>query len=440
MSRTLASLFTLASLLMPPAAVATPVANDDGSAVRMRHWVEALCAPKLEGRRFTTPGALRAARYVASQFEALGLQSLAPKGATPYLQAFPQGHNVLGLLRAKSPHRTGETVIVQAHFDHLGPMSPGASDNAAGVAIVLELARELAAHPERLTRDVLFASFDGEEMGWVGASAYAKQPAVPLAKTVAFVNMDAMGRTFCDLPEKRLVAFGAEHSPELLAQLQSETAAHPDITPLGTDLIGDRSDYVPFQNAQVPYLFFFNGTHKDYHDHGDTPDKVDYEWLASDSKAIRDAVLAIASGDVTPKYHDPVALPGEAALVKGFWREVHPKLAGLPAHYRREVPGLDQSVPLLEDPVSAGGKDRATLSRALTLVTMAATPWYGQLMACFEEGAALEQKGDLKGAIAVYRRGLTYSHTYAGITILTARIKTLSAKAGIKPPSLPTVE
>jgi hypothetical protein len=425
-------------------------AVEGGAPARLKGWVEALCAPGLAGRQFTKPGAREAAEYLALQFKALGLSSLSRQ--TPYLQPFVEhwsdmpvaaacpnpdaplmpGMNVLGLLKARSPHANHQTVIVEAHFDHLGPLSPGASDNAAGVASMLEIARSLTRHPEKLTRDVLFASFDGEEMGWVGSTAYCKHPAVPLKQVAAFIVLDAMGRPLCDLPERQLLTFGAERSQNLEAQLQKDTAHYPQFALLGTDLIGDRSDYVPFRNARIPYLFFSNGTHKDYHNLGDTPDKLNYEGLESDTQAIRQVVAELATAPTPPTFRTAVALPGEADRVKALWGKVHPLFGHLPSIFKRDIPFLDPQVAALKDPVAPGTPARGALQRAIDLVFFAGTPWYGQLLADLEQGAAAEKRGDRPVALANYRDGAHVARTYAGIAFCQAKVKALSQAAPIK--------
>jgi len=112
-------------------------------------------------------------------------------------------HNVLAWL----PGQSDEYVIVGAHYDHLGrgnfdslapsqigQIHPGADDNASGTAGVLELARLLAPERSQLKRSILFMNFAGEELGLLGSAAWVANPTRPLAKAVAMINMDMIGR------------------------------------------------------------------------------------------------------------------------------------------------------------------------------------------------------------------------------------------------------
>jgi len=114
--------------------------------------------------------------------------------------------NVVGVLEGSDPKLKGETIVVGAHYDHLGrggegSLAPregdihhGADDNASGVAGLLELARLFSQERDRMRRTVLFIAFGGEEEGLIGSSYYVNHPARPLERTVAMINMDMVGR------------------------------------------------------------------------------------------------------------------------------------------------------------------------------------------------------------------------------------------------------
>ncbi|MEW5765112.1 MAG: M28 family peptidase [Acidobacteriota bacterium] len=190
-----------------------------------------------------------------------------------------EGLNVLGWLPAT--RATDETVILGAHYDHLGlgvegslaekkgEVHPGADDNASGTAGLMALARRFAAEPVR-GRNLLFVSFAGEELGTLGSSQVVKAPPVPLEKAVAMLNFDMIGR----LRENSLVVGGAGTSPvwkDLLARANTEGLS----LSLGEDGYG-ASDHSVFYAQGIPVLFFFTGAHEDYHRPGDTADKVLY--------------------------------------------------------------------------------------------------------------------------------------------------------------------
>ena len=157
-----------------------------------------LAAPEREGRGLGTKGLEAAAEYVASRFQAIGLQ---PGGdAGTYFQSFessrsPSGapvrlRNVIGVLPGSKPEWAGQSALLTAHYDHLGSgwpdvhkgdegrLHPGADDNASGVAVMLELAKTLAAG-ERPQRTLVFVAFAGEEAGMLGSRRYVEKPALP---------------------------------------------------------------------------------------------------------------------------------------------------------------------------------------------------------------------------------------------------------------------
>ena len=189
-----------------------------------------------------------------------------------------RGVNVIGVLPGADPARAGEAVVLGAHYDHLGVVGgalyPGADDNASGSAVVLGLARAFAAAGPR-DRTLVFALFGAEEIGLVGSGHYVREPPVPLARTVAMLNFDMVGR----LRESRLAVGGIDSGRglrELVTEAAREAGAGPTLagSPFGP------SDHSPFYGGGVPVLFFHTGTHADYHRPGDTADKLDAPGMA----------------------------------------------------------------------------------------------------------------------------------------------------------------
>jgi hypothetical protein len=191
--------------------------------------------------------------------------------------------NVIGVIRGRDG---GESVVVGAHYDHLGmggsgslervdAPHPGADDNASGTAAMLELARSLASRPERLRRDVVFIAFGAEELGLLGSTHFVENPTLPIASVVAMANLDMIGR----LESGALGIHGVGTSPAWPA-LVEEAARGLDLPlRLHEDGFGP-SDHASFLAVGRPVLFFFTGIHSDYHRTGDTADKVDTVGLA----------------------------------------------------------------------------------------------------------------------------------------------------------------
>jgi hypothetical protein len=204
------------------------------------------------------------------------------------------GTNVLGYIEGSDLKE--ETVLVSAHFDHLGKNKSaiyyGADDNASGTSAVMEIARLFAlakAQGNGPRKSVLCIAFSGEEKGLLGSDFYVKHPAFPLHKTTVDLNIDMMGRR----DEKHIndsdyiYLIGTEKNSHDLFKLNE--AVNQRFTHLKLDysfnLPNDpnrffyRSDQYNFAQFNIPVLFYFNGTHKDYHRPTDTADKIEYQLL-----------------------------------------------------------------------------------------------------------------------------------------------------------------
>ena len=189
-----------------------------------------------------------------------------------------QGKNVIGIVPGRDPALADESVIVGAHYDHLGRVGddvyPGADDNGSGTAVVTALARTFAA-AGGAPRTLVFALFGAEELGLIGSGHYVQHPSRPLDRTVAMVNFDMVGR----LRDGRLTVGGVESAAEFSTLVTSAATAEslavtPRPSPFGP------SDHARFYRARVPVLFFHTGEHPDYHRPTDTADKIDADGMA----------------------------------------------------------------------------------------------------------------------------------------------------------------
>ncbi|HVG30865.1 MAG TPA: M20/M25/M40 family metallo-hydrolase [Pyrinomonadaceae bacterium] len=251
--------------------------------------------------------------------------------------------NVVGVVEGSDPKLKGEAVVVGAHYDHLGrggagslaaregDIHHGADDNASGVAGLLELARIVSDATPRARRTVVFVAFGGEEEGLIGSSYYVKNPVVPLAQTVAMLNMDMIGR----MKDDKLIVGGvgtAAEWRELIGDANTDLNMRVNIKgvaqqsgdiPVVTSSNGTviatanpkprfsltlnedgygPSDHSSFYAKQVPVLFFWTGTHEDYHKPSDTADKIGYYSLARVTEFVRDVLRAVDAGDKRPTY------------------------------------------------------------------------------------------------------------------------------------------
>lgn len=204
--------------------------------------------------------------------------------------------NVVGVLEGSGPH-ADETVVVGAHYDHLGhggltsgSLAPasndihnGADDNASGTALVMELARRLGRRGDPPPRRVVFLAFSGEERGLLGSAHYVARPIFPLKQTVMMLNFDMVGR----LDEANdLSVYGTNSTTGLdaLVDALGKAEGFSIKKAKGAFGLGDRfsmaSDHASFFMKGIPYLFFFTGVHRDYHRPSDDTDLINVAGMA----------------------------------------------------------------------------------------------------------------------------------------------------------------
>jgi len=283
-----------------PGAHASAAEMQDELAAHVRF----LSQPKLQGRKTRTAGARLARQYIEKEFQTY---RLLPWGkAKSYELSFGLGKNLVGIVPGSDTKVSGEIVLLSAHYDHLGKdrkgrICPGAADNASGVAVLLEAARRFGLAEQRAKRTIAFAAFDAEEQMLLGSFAFCCRTDVEQAKLVAVVNVDMLGRDFLDAIPNTVFVAGTEGYPALQARVRRlGSAADIRVLPLGSDLIGPRSDHVAFESGHIPCLFFSCGTFRDYHEPGDTAAKLDYPNLERSARVILQTVDALANGDAIP--------------------------------------------------------------------------------------------------------------------------------------------
>jgi len=220
--------------------------------------------------------------------------------------------NVVGILEGSDPRLKREYVVLSAHMDHVGVGRPvngdsiynGADDDASGTIAVVEAAEAFAQLQPRPKRSIIFLTVSGEEKGLWGSAYFADHPPVPVANIVADLNTDMVGRNWKDT----IVAIGKEHS-DLGATLNRVGAAHPELRMQPIDDIWPqesfytRSDHYNFARKGVPILFFFNGTHADYHRPSDSVDKIDAEKESRIVKLVFYLGLDVANAADRPKWN-----------------------------------------------------------------------------------------------------------------------------------------
>jgi Zn-dependent M28 family amino/carboxypeptidase len=237
--------------------------------------------------------------------------------------------NVVAMLEGSDPKLKNEWVIVSAHFDHNGADATqifnGADDNGSGTVALIEIAEAYALAAKdghRPKRSVLFAAWNSEERGLLGAWAYTEQPLAPLSTIAAVLNMDMVGRN-----EEVPVGGGARFNGLEVQTAESNANAvnvmgftrAPDVAAaidkanggVGLELkkrydnnssnLVRRSDQWPFLQNGVPALGFMTGLHPDYHTQYDRPEKINYAKMEKIARLIHQASWDIANADARPK-------------------------------------------------------------------------------------------------------------------------------------------
>jgi hypothetical protein len=251
----------------------------------------------LQGREAGTQYEEMAGRYIATRFEEIGLE---PKGmggswfhpfdfnfnTNPHATTGGEsrtGRNVVGFIDNKA----ATTVVIGAHYDHLGLGMPGASlhvgeaavhngadDNASGVASLMYLADYLKNSSKAKNNNYLFLAFSAEELGLVGSKKFVENPSFGLQNVNYMLNMDMVGR----LNEEKVLAInGAGTSPTWKDELSKISVAGIKIKT--TDSGVGPSDHTSFYLKDMPVLHFFTGQHTDYHKPSDDSELVNYQGI-----------------------------------------------------------------------------------------------------------------------------------------------------------------
>lgn len=217
--------------------------------------------------------------------------------------------NVGAYLDAGNEKFKDEYLVLGAHFDHLGwggdnslymgePLiHNGADDNASGTTGLLELAEKFASIKNQLDRKIVFIAFSGEELGLLGSSYVVNNFPLPIENDITMINMDMIGR----LNDKNdLIVYGTGTSSKWKNILDNKNDYDFNLT-FNDEGFGP-SDHSSFYGKKVPVLFFFTGTHSDYHKPSDDADKINLAGQEKLLKYVYDVALTIANSETRPDY------------------------------------------------------------------------------------------------------------------------------------------
>ncbi|MDP1995384.1 MAG: M20/M25/M40 family metallo-hydrolase, partial [Ignavibacteria bacterium] len=260
------------------------------SSERMLKTVNYLASDELAGRAPGSAGINKAIDFITEKFKNAGLQPGADDGS--YFQTWDEvidasGNkapvkNIIGIIPGTNPNLKDESVVICAHYDHLGlgwpgankgnegKIHPGADDNASGVSVLLELA-ELHGKSLKPQRTVIFIAFASEESGLRGSKYYVQNmKRFPAKKVIGVLNFDTVGK----LGNGKLLVLGASTAREWRFIFMGASY----VTGVETEMVTqelDASDQRSFLEVGVPGVQFFSGANADYHKPTDTPDKID---------------------------------------------------------------------------------------------------------------------------------------------------------------------
>ena len=287
----------------PPAALIESITADGV----FKHLQE-LSSDAYEGREAGTPGADKAAEYLAARLKEWKLKPAGEGGSwfQPFKAAGKPSRNVLAVIPGSDPALKREYVLIGAHYDHIGmggqgedTINNGADDNASGTSTALEIARALASLKERPKRSILFGWWSGEEKGLLGSKHYVDHPTVDLKSIVACLNLDMVGRN----AEDSIDIEGTGSSPDLKAVFErvNERKFFAKIN-FGTPQVKADTDHYWFYMSGIPAVEFFSGYHADYHKPGDHAEKITKAKLEKVGRFVALAAWELATAKSRPAY------------------------------------------------------------------------------------------------------------------------------------------
>ncbi len=292
-------------------------------------------------------------------FERLGLDLQEPDlrmvtGNVELVKTRDTAYNVMGYLRGRSD----TTIVVAAHYDHLGYGGPsslyrgaeklihnGADDNGSGVSTLLELARHFGSRPDQMQYSFLAVAFSGEESGLLGSSDFVNNWPIDSSRVRMMLNMDMIGRLKDQ--DEGLAVLGVGTAEEF--QQYFEEIEYDGMKIVTKESGTGPSDHTLFYNRDIPCLHFFTGAHEDYHKPSDDVEKIDAEGLLTVASFIGDV---IAHFDSIP---EPLTFQKTKSDTEGKRRAMYSVTLGIMPDYVYEEKGLRVDGVIAERPGEAAG-------------------------------------------------------------------------------------
>lgn len=296
--------------------------------------VHYLSSRECAGRRVGTPGWKAAQNYIVDQLQSLQAQPLFGNELTETLPALGgaiNGANILGVISGKGLLKD-RFILIEAHYDHLGEDEegleyyPGADDNAAAVAIILNAVHLLQRYDQPMNcRSIIIASFDAEEPPYfnsddMGAERFCQMHSEYLERIDLAIVLDLMGHAMgyhqeCSLIQESFFITGAEKTklgPVIDAFEHKVQGLFPHR--IGNHTIPPLGNYLSFQKRNRPFLFFTSGRSKDYHSIFDSAEKLDYPKITRVTEYMSLLLHRLLSLDPSFYEFDPQGADDKASL------------------------------------------------------------------------------------------------------------------------------
>ncbi|MDV7188107.1 M28 family metallopeptidase [Lutibacter sp. TH_r2] len=274
----------------------------------LKEHLYTIASDEFKGRATGKEGQKKAANYLKDFYSQNNIRH--PKQMDDYFQIIPSknlgskyqdSENVLAFIEGTEIPE--EIIIVSAHYDHLGTKDVdiynGADDNGSGSTALMAIAKAFQKAKNDgngAKRSILILHVTAEEIGLLGSKYYVEHPIFPLKNTVVNLNIDMIGRVD-DIHENNSNYIYLIGSDKLSTELhQISEAVNSKFTSINLDYTYNskddpnqyyyRSDHYNFAKNNIPIIFYFNGTHQDYHKPSDTPDKINYNLLAKRTQLV----------------------------------------------------------------------------------------------------------------------------------------------------------
>jgi hypothetical protein len=266
---------------------------------RLEQHVYTLASDSLQGRKAGTDYSRMAADYIVEQLERIGIE---PYLETSFLQTFNcDFQNVVGIIRGNDSILKHEYIIVGAHYDHIGvkkgEIYNGADDNASGVAVLIELGRELKRDQSNLKRSIILVAFDAEEIGLLGSKYFSNHPNMSKDNIKLMISIDMVGWFEKSGKVKYHGSGTIKNGKELIL--------NEEYIPKGLNVVAKKFEEIPFKITDtgpfakkgIPTLWITTGIKSPYHKPQDEAHLIDYDGMALITENLKNVVEAISQDD-----------------------------------------------------------------------------------------------------------------------------------------------